>query len=520
MKKVFFLGWAIGITMIISACSGYQEHIRSWERYEPTPFYQDYSKPILAKPIPPISGDRDFEQEVQKLKERKRKWEDSLKKPEKEDSFYRPDPSQLNALLPAGKEPSLAGEVLARGFTLEDLEILALLRNPGLKAAERTLRASIETYSQVWNLDEILRQYTAFTEGLMVGIGPMAGAEPVEMKFPFPGVLALKGQIVTQEVIASREAVVIARRTAITQSRQAYWNLLFAIRAQKITGEMLSLLQHLEAVATIRYETGKTSFQDLIKIHIERDKLEEDLKTIREEQRNFEVKILEILNLPPAIQVGPPIARIPQPEVPPLSGLFSIALERRQELKQMRAMIGKMERMIEMAETMIYPPYSLSLSLFQDEAIAQVGTRSMKETFPVKTVASMGAGLPRMPWYGSNDAYLRETRQKLEALRQDLKRVEDETIFNVRETWFRLDRAVREKSLYADRIVHLAQAALEVSRRGYEIGMVSFADVLASYTNWLIANLTLERKRSDLGISQAELQEAVGGPLQQGEEKQ
>ena len=40
----------------------------------------------------------------------------------------------------------------------------------------------------------------------------------------------------------------------------------------------------------------------------------------------------------------------------------------------MRAMIGKMERMIEMAETMIYPPYSLSLSFFQDEAITQVGT--------------------------------------------------------------------------------------------------------------------------------------------------
>ena len=51
----------------------------------------------------------------------------------------------------------------------------------------------------------------------------------------------------------------------------------------------------------------------------------------------------------------------------------------------MRAMIGKMERMIEMAETMIYPPYSLSLSLFQDEAIAQVGTMAMKETFPVKS---------------------------------------------------------------------------------------------------------------------------------------
>jgi len=512
LKKGFFLLWALAMTMIIPACARYQELIRSWERYEPTLFYQNYSKPRLAKQIPPTPVDRDFEKEVQKLKERKRKWEDSLKVPEKEDGFYRPDPARFSALLPAGKEPSLAEEVLAKGFILEDLEILALLRNPGVKAAERTLRASIEAYSQVWNLDEILRQYTAFTEGLMTGIGPMEGGESMEVKFPFPGVLALKGEIVTQEVTASREMLGIARRMAITQSRQAYWELLFTIQAQKITGEMLRLLKHLEAVAAVRYETGKTSFQDLIKIRIETDKLGEDLKTLREEQKNFEAKMREILDLPPETKVGPPIAQTPQLEVPPLSGLFPIALERRQELRQMRAMIGKMERMIEMAETMIYPPYSLSLSLFQDEAIAQVGTMRMKEPFPTKTTASTGAGLPRMPWYGTNDAYLRETRQKLAALREDLKKTEDETFFKVREAWFRLDRARRQEVLYAERVVNLSQAALEVSTRGYETGMVAFADVIASYTGWLNDRLSLERERSNLGIARSELEEAIGGP--------
>jgi len=60
----------------------------------------------------------------------------------------------------------------------------------------------------------------------------------------------------------------------------------------------------------------------------------------------------------------------------------------------------------------------------------------MKETFPVKTTASKGAGLPRMPWYGTNDSYLRETRQKLAALREELKKTEAENPFKVREAWF------------------------------------------------------------------------------------
>jgi len=512
MKRRIFLISVLGAMIFIQACTGYRDLTKSYESYEATPFYRDNTRPGMARQISSTPVDRDFEKEVLKLKEEKRKWEDSLKVPEKEDGFYRPDSSRFSALLPAGKDSSLAREALAKGFTLEDLEILALLRNPGVKAGKRNQQASIEAYSQVSNLDEILRQYTAFTKDLMPGVGPMAEGESMELKFPFPGVLALKGEIATQEVIASREMAEMATRMAITQSRQAYWELLFAIRAQKITEEMLTHLKHLEAVATVRYETGKTSFQDLIKVKIETDKMGEELKTLREEQKNSEAKIREILDLPAETPMGPPIARIPQLEVLPLAGFFPVALKNKQELRQMRAMIGKMERMIEMAESMIYPPYTLGFSFFQNEAIAQTGIMRMKEPFPTKTMASTGAGLPRNPWYGTNDAYLRETRQKLAALREELKKTENETVFKVRDAWFRLDRASRQEALYAQRVVPLSQAALEVSTRAYETGSIAFADVIESYTGWLNARLSLERERSNLGIARSELEEAVGGP--------
>lgn len=513
MKKGFFLLFALGAMIFIQACTGYRELRRNWETYEPTPLYQDYSRPALAKPIPPAPVNQDFEKQVQKLQETKKKWEDTLKTPERENGFYQPDPSRLRGLQPAAKEPSRAQEALAGKFTLEDLEILALLRNPGVKAAERNLRASVEAYSQVSNLDEVLRQYSAFTRDLMAGIGPMTGeGESIELKFPFPGVLALKGEVATQEVNASREREVMARRMAITQARQAYWNLLYTIRAREITADMLNLLKHLESVAKTRYETGSTSFQDVIKVSIEREKMEEELKTVGEQQRNWKVKILEVLDLPPGTPVGSPAARTPRSEVPPLDGLYSIALEKRQELREMRAMIGKMERMIEMAETMIYPLYTPGFSLFSNETIAQTGTMRMKEPFPQKTTASTGAGLPRNPWYGTNDAYLRETRQKLAALREELKKTEDETIFKVRDAWFRLDRAKREEALYAERVVNLSQASLEVSTRAYGTGNVAFADVIMSYTGWLNDNMALAMKRSEMGMSQADLEEVLGGP--------
>jgi outer membrane protein TolC len=514
MRRDRVLTAAVILFLAIPACAGYREHTRSLQRYEPPPFYRDLAGPKPVQKVPPVPADAEFESQVARLKTMQKRWEDALRGRVGGDreEFFRPDPPRLKALSPAGEDPSAAKEVLTGEFSLQDLEVLAFLRNPGVRAAEERLRASLETYSQVWNLDEIIRQYTAFIDGLMTGVGPMKGGEPVAMRFPFPGVLALKGEVVNQEVIASRETLEISRREAITLIRKSYWDLLYIRRAREITGEVLLLLGQLNGVATNRYETGKTSFQDVIKVRIEREKLAENLKTLGEQQKNLEARILETLNLRPENRLGAPAVISPSREVPPLDRLYALGREKKQELKRARAGVGKMERMIEMAETAIFPPSSLNLSIYENQAINQVGTARTKEPFGVSTPASTGAGLPRNSWYGRNDAYLRETRQKLAGLREELKGLEDQTMFAVREAWYSLDRAKREEALYADRVVKLSRAALEVSTRGYETGKVTFADVTASCTGWLNSQLALERERANLGIARAELERALGGP--------
>jgi outer membrane protein TolC len=127
--------------------------------------------------------------------------------------------------------------------------------------------------------------------------------------------------------------------------------------------------------------------------------------------------------------------------------------------------------------------------------------------------ATWGKGLPKNAWFGSRDAYLRETRRKLDALRADLADAEARTRLLVRTGWFDLDRARRERNLYKNRLVELAQTSLDVSTRGYESGKVSFADVIASYTDWLDVNLASERRTSDLGIARVELERRIGTQL-------
>ena len=68
-------------------------------------------------------------------------------------------------------------------------------------------------------------------------------------------------------------------------------------------------------------------------------------------------------------------------------------------------------------------------------------------------------------------------------------------------------------------MVGLSEAALDVSTSGYESDKVAFADVIASYTLWLDANLALADKRADYATSLAELEQAVGQSFTQRREE-
>jgi outer membrane protein TolC len=162
---------------------------------------------------------------------------------------------------------------------------------------------------------------------------------------------------------------------------------------------------------------------------------------------------------------------------------------------------------------MIQPAFTQDYSLYTDEAVLQVGSAAMKPTFATSVSPARGAGLPRNAWFGTQDAYLRETRRKVDALKADIIDAEARTRLMVRMGWFELDQARRELFLYRDRLLALSQTSLDVSTRGYESGNVSFADVISSYTGWLDVNLASQRRNSDVGVARAELERRVGAPL-------
>jgi outer membrane protein, heavy metal efflux system len=517
LNSVFhdFLKWVSLLAAVISgsACSHYQSLSAAYENYSP-PAVVSSPIALTIKPADDLQADADFRNQKTLLDQMSRGWETALNASGTDARFFSPPKERLSALEPAGRDAAAAARALTPRFTLETFEILVLLRNLGVVSAQRTFQGKLQAYTQVSNLDEILRQYSAFTQAIMTGVGDMADKESPAMKFPFPGVMALKGEIVNQEVKIAREELETVRKTVVTDSRRIFWNLSYNRRAQEITAATLELLDQLELSARKRYEVGKESLQDVIRVQIQQEKLREEQNTLKEEQKNLQADIRKMVDLGFGSDIGFPAIREPRREVPALNGVMDLALEQNQDLRTLRAMIGRTERMVEMAEMEIYPRFTQNLSLFENKAVVQVGTVRSEAPFADVASASMGEGLPKNSWFGIGDAYLRETREILEAQRKELKNSENRIRFRVREGWFRLDLAIREERLYTKKIRELSRISAEVTGLRYEAGVAEMRDVIEFYMAWFEARLTSERKKSQIEIARAELEEIVGTTLQ------
>lgn len=492
------------ILPVVSGCSTYGRMNNSWENYE---------APSLANTTEAISVSRELRSELPTTADRLPSAIEAGSRVETLVEIAQRLGVTAEALRdtePGATLVAAAATMLNTPWTLATAEAIAMRRNPALRAADQRLAASIETIGQVTALDEILKQYAVYTQSQMVGVGPMKGADTIRMKFPFPGVAALKGQVAVANIRIATEDRDTAYRNTLSAVQESYWKLAFTHRAIEISRDTLDLLNRLEAVATTRYKSGKTSYQDVAKVQIQRQILTEDLVTLRQRQRSQEARIRALLNLNPAAPVARPARFSPPRDLPSASRLTRLAMEKRQELRLLRARLDKMDRMIGMAETMIQPTFGPNLSSYNHRPVQTVGGGAVKAPFDSTTTAQRGAGLPKMPWFGSEDAYLRETRQKRMALESDLQNAQAQTRFLVADKWRALDQALREEKLYRRSLVDLSETSLTVSTREYEAGKIPFAEVIASHTLWLKSHLSLALKRSDIGTARANLLQVVG----------
>ena len=288
--------------------------------------------------------------------------------------FYNLSTDTMKVYRQLAGSPEAAKTRLTEPVTVELLVALGYEWNPGLKSALEKMRAILEQYPQAVYLENVLRQYNAFTKQLDTKVGPIHHKEMMAMKFPFPGTLALKGQIITEDVLIAQKEFEIALRDLVTEIKLAYYDYLFVVEATRINEENQKLLEQMIAIAQTKFRVGRGKYSNVIMAQVELSKLANAIITLEQQRETVIARLNTLLNTSADLPLGIPIPVEESRIVPTLAELYKLAVEERQEIQKQKLAISKMGLAVEMAKQMTYPDPTLGPSYFENRSMGELKT--------------------------------------------------------------------------------------------------------------------------------------------------
>jgi outer membrane protein TolC len=153
---------------------------------------------------------------------------------------------------------------------------------------------------------------------------------------------------------------------------------------------------------------------------------------------------------------------------------------------------------------MTYPDPNIGTSDFEHRS-GPSSTATFKET-------------PRLmlrPWFGKDDAYLRELRKKRDSMKGHLADRRDAARFQVIRTHFQLDASRRQVELYQKTLLPQAKQNLNTSLIAYRSAKVEFITLMDAARLWLNFNLSLHGAMRDYRKHYALLEQVIGKRLEE-----
>jgi cobalt-zinc-cadmium efflux system outer membrane protein len=503
----------IMLTVLVGGCASrrletYQE-LRGAEIQQPAYYYTEVEKKITHAENESIAEPDQFLSEVEsKVLKYQKQWQAQLEsETPMPNLFYDLSTDSMKAYRQLAASPEAAKAQLAQPIALELLVAFGYEWDPGLKSAREKIRAVLEQYPQAVYLENVLRQYNAFTKQLDTKVGPLTHKEMMAMKFPFPGTLALKGQVITEDVLIAQKEFDIALRDLVTEIKLAYYDYLFVTEATHINEENQKLLQQMIAIAQTKFRVGQGKYSNVIMAQVELSKLVNAIITLEQQRETIIARINTLLNSSADLPLGVPVPIEEDRVIPTLAELYELAVENRQEIQKQKLAISKMALVVEMSKQMAYPDPTLGASYFENRSMADLKPmEKMPMTFSTRRTLNPA----NTAWFGHRNSYIHELDVKIEAMEHQIEKLESNLRFVVKKHHFGMETANRSIRLYRQTLLLQAQQALSAANTAYQAAQIDFLSFLDIQRTLL--NLRIEEQRAlrDYRQHLAQLEQAVG----------
>ncbi len=393
------------------------------------------------------------------------------------------------------ERPLFTAPVLDRKELVQEV----LRRNPTLRAARHAWRAALERYPQVTSLEDPILGLGAAPRSFGSSNVDDAPKFDLSQKLPFPGKLALRGEVALAEADAAAHDYEAGRLHLATMASHLYDDYYLAARSLEINAQHIGLLEGFQRIATVRYEVGEAAQQDPIQAEVElthavhRDIVLKTSRRVTAEQIN-----LLLHRLPDAALPAPP-RRLDVPESLSEGSdtLGATALRERPELHAAEARTRARQADVDLARREFFPDFQVAGSynrLWQEDDL--------------QPFVGISINLPLR--IDRRKAALEEAKARLERARSERAAIEDEVRFGVQSGLDRLAEAEHVFRLFGDRLVPAARDQVEAARAGFETGRNSFLALIDAERSRLDAELGLEEALTNVSRRRAELDRALG----------
>ncbi len=390
---------------------------------------------------------------------------------------------------------------------LQELLKEATEKNPEIIAAKKKWQSAQDIIGARGALPDPQLSFNQYVESVETRVGPIKRTYGLKQKLPFYGKRGLKTEIATKEAEALKASYETVRQEVVRHVKIAYYDLFYLSKIIDITDSEKEILKRFEQIATIKYETGKGSQQNILKVQVEISRVEDRRLTLLNRKKTAATRLNALLDRSSDHSLKKPV----QPEFRDFfyikQQLIRIARDHSPELKIGDARIEKSDRALALAKKDYYPDLTVGANYIEiDEGPLMVNDNG-QDAFNV--VLSINVPL----WRKKLSSQVRSAAKMVTAQKNVYKSILNQTLFEIEDNFFKIETARETTDLYRNVLIPLSEQSLKSAEVGYITGAVNFLDLLDADRVLLKIQFGYWKAYTDYLKRIADMERAVGTEL-------
>jgi len=440
-------------------------------------------------------------------------------------------------------------DVAPPAFSAANDELAAYLaeageNHPALRARYSEWRAALERIPQATSLDDPMFTYGQFVQSdfnrFKLGLA---------QKFPWFGTLRTRGDKAAAEADAALERFYSVRNKVFAEVKAAYFEYGFLGERIRVTEAQVEILRYMEDVVRSKYSLGMAGEDDLLRVEIERAKVQDRLDGLSQLRPALAAKLAETVGRQ-AVDVlpWPQAADLPSPP-PSIEAVLARVREANPDLAVLDRLVESHEKQAALAARKGRPDMTLELEYLSISRPRQIrpdrpfpsSLYGARRLLTGTTAGAAGALIdlysvayadePMSYGSGGDDnimlslrlnlpiwrkrirAGIREAQLKREATEHEKRRKTLALDSAAHLVLFQVQDARRRFDLYGDVLLPKAQQSYEALQNAYATGArAGFLDLMDSVQTLLAFDLERLAAARDLHVAAAGLALLMGGP--------